>query len=58
MKITILDFSTTEVFIFPYDENIYDDVEDFFDSAYCTDRGIRKTNCQYMVSDNLTLQIF
>jgi hypothetical protein len=57
MKITILDFSTAEVFIFPYDENIYDNAEDFFESAYCTERGIRETNCQYMVSDHLILQI-
>lgn len=57
MKITILDFSTAEVFIFPYDENIYNNAEDFFDSEYCTEKGIRETNCQYMVSDHLTLQI-
>lgn len=57
MKITILDFSTAKVFIFPYDENIYDNAEDFFESAYCTEREIRETNCQYMVSDHLILQI-
>lgn len=57
MKIVILDFSTGEVFIFPYDENIYDNAEDFFDGPYCEERGIRETNCQYMVSDSLTLQI-
>jgi len=57
MKIIILDFSTGEVFIFPYDENIYDNAEGFFDSAYCTEKGIRETNCQYMVSDNLNIQI-
>jgi hypothetical protein len=58
MKITILDFSTGEVFIFPYDENVYEDAQDFFDSEYCTDRGINLSNCEYMVSDTLTLQIF
>lgn len=58
MKITILDFSTGEVFIFPYDENIYEDAQDFFDSEYCTERGITQSNCEYMVSDTLTLQIF
>jgi len=58
MKIIILEFSTTEVFVFPYDENIYDNAEDFFDSAYCTEKGIRETNCQYMVLDNLNIQIF
>jgi hypothetical protein len=57
MKITILNFSTGEVFIFPYDESVYEDAQDFFDSAYCVNRGIRETDCQYMVSDSLTLQI-
>ena len=57
MKITILDFSTGEVFIFPYDESIYEDAQDFFDSEYCTDRGIRETNCQYMVSETLALKV-
>jgi hypothetical protein len=57
MKITILDFSSGEVFIFPYDKNIYDNAEDFFNSSYCQERGIREKNCQYMVSDHLTLQI-
>ena len=53
MKITILDFSTAEVFIFPYDTNIYDDAEDFFDSPYAEEYGLRESNCQYMVSDSL-----
>jgi hypothetical protein len=57
-KIIILDFSTAEVFIFPYDENIYDNAEDFFESAYCEEKGIRETNCQYMVTDDLKLQIY
>ncbi len=58
MKIIILDFSTSEVFIFPYDENIYENSEDFFDSAYCEELGLRETNCQYMVVDQLKLQIY
>ena len=58
MKITILDFSTGEVFIFPFDENIYEDAQDFFDSAYAEEHGLREGECQYMVSDTLTLQIF
>ncbi len=57
MKITILDFSTGEVFIFPYDENIYEDAQDFFDSPYAEDYGLRETNCQYMVSETLALKI-
>jgi len=57
MKIIILDFSTTETHVFPYDENIYDNSEDFFDSAYCKELGIRERDCQYMVVEDLTLQI-
>lgn len=57
MKIIILDFSTAEVFVFPFDENMYDDSGDFFDSEYCVEKGIRKTNCEYMVLDDLKIQI-
>lgn len=57
MKITILDFSTGKVHVFPYNEKMYDNVEDFFDSEYCKDKGIKESNCQYMVSSNLTLHI-
>jgi hypothetical protein len=57
MKITILDFSTGEVFIFPYDVNIYDDAEDFFDSSFAEEYGLRESNCQYMVSETLLLKI-
>jgi hypothetical protein len=57
MKITILDFSTGEVFIFPYDEYSYDNAEDFFDSPYAEEYGLRESNCQYMVSENLSLKI-
>jgi len=58
MKIIILNFATAEVFIFPYDENIYNDSGDFFDSPYCEELGLRETDCQYMVVDNLKLQIY
>jgi hypothetical protein len=58
MKIIILNFATAEVFIFPYDENIYDNCEDFFDSPYCEELGLRESDCQYMVVDNLKLQIY
>lgn len=57
MKITILDFSTGEVFIFPYDENIYDDAQDFFEGAYAEEYGLREGDCQYMVSESLALKI-
>ena len=36
-KIIILDFSTAEVHVFPYDENVWDDGEDFIeDENYLT----------------------
>lgn len=57
MKITILDFSTGEVFIFPYDKNIYDYAQDFFESEYAEEYGLSEGNCQYMVSDSLILKI-
>jgi hypothetical protein len=56
-KIIILDFSTTKVHVFLYDENVWDNTEDFFDSDYCIEKGIKETNCQYMVVDDLNIQI-
>lgn len=58
MKITILDFSTGEVFIFPYFEEVYEDAQDFFEGAYAEEYGLTEGNCQYMVSDTLNLKIF
>lgn len=57
MKIIILNFKTKEVFIFPYDENIYEDGESFFESEYCRELDIRLKDCNYMVVDELNIKI-
>lgn len=57
MKITILDFSNNIVYIFPYDKNIYDNAEDFFDGYYAKMYGLVESNCHYMVSSELQLKI-
>lgn len=57
MKITILNFFNGIVYIFPYDENIYDNVEDFFESEYAEIYKLVESNCQYMVSSELQLKI-
>jgi hypothetical protein len=57
MKIIILNFNTSEVSVFPYDEGRYDNAEDFFKSEYCKELGIREKDCQYMVVDELKINI-
>jgi hypothetical protein len=57
MKIIILDFSTAETFVFDYDENIYKDTSDFFESEGIKELQIRETDCQYMVVEELNIQI-
>jgi len=57
MKIIILDFSTAETYVFDYDENIYDDTSDFFESEGVKELQIRETDCQYMVVEELNLRI-
>lgn len=56
-KIIILCFSTAEVFVFPFDENIYEDAQDFFSSEECEELGIKETDCQYMVTNDLRIII-
>ena len=57
MKIIILDFSTAETFVFDYDENIYDDASDFFESEGIKELQIRESDCHYMVAESLNLRI-
>jgi hypothetical protein len=56
-KIIILDFSTGEVHVFPYDEDLYEDASDFLENDICKELGIRESDCQYMVVDQLNIQI-
>ena len=47
MKIIILDFSTAEVHVFSYDENVWNDGEDFlYDITENGDQSFTETNCQ------------
>jgi len=51
-KIIILDFSTAEVHIFQYDENIWENGEHFL-----AENGLNETNCQWMIVNKLKLNI-
>ena len=54
-KIIILDFNTTEVHVYPYDEPTWQDCIEFIDSA---EVGLNSSNCQWMVIvDELNIQI-
>lgn len=57
-KIIILDFSTAEVHIFPYDDNVYSDGEEFIQRMNDIDELICKVqDCQWMITDDLNIQI-
>lgn len=56
-KIIILDFRTTEVFVFDFDPNIYENASDFFEDDYAKELGLDESNSQYMVVDELNIQI-
>ena len=53
-KIIILDYSTGEVIIKDYDENIWDCAEDMTDEA---GNLILHSDCYYMIVDKLNLKI-
>lgn len=53
-KIIILDFSTAEVHVYPYDESIWEDCIEFIESE---EIGLNSNNCQWMVVDELNIQI-
>ena len=48
-KIVILCYLSSKVFVFNYDENIYDNAEDFFESELAKEYELQESNCQYMV---------
>ena len=52
MKIIILNFETAEVHIYPYDETLWEDCVEFIES-----KKINSSNCQWMTTDNLNIQI-
>lgn len=53
-KIIILDFESGEVLVYPYDENIWEDAEDFMSSE---EVDINHNNCQWMIVDELQIKI-
>lgn len=57
-KIIILDFSTGEVHIFPYDENVWENGEDFIeDENENGNIALSLINCQWMIVNELKIEI-
>jgi len=58
-KIIILNFENGEVHIFDYDNKKYEDPSDFFIDINETykDIHLRENNCQYMIVEDLTIEI-
>ncbi len=57
-KIIILDFESGEVHVFNYDSNIFEDFSDFvivINEEH--DLNLREKNCQWMIVDDLNIQI-
>jgi hypothetical protein len=53
-KIIILDFRTVEVHIFSYNEHLWEDCIDFIESE---EINLNSNDCQWMVVDNLKIEI-
>ena len=53
-KLIVLNFTSSEVHIYPYDENIWECPEDFADENGIT---VLDSNCQYMVVEEVKLLI-
>ena len=56
-KIIILDFETEKVHVFPFDEHVYDDDGEDFIAQDPYEIGISEVNCQWMIVDDLIIQI-
>ena len=57
-KITILDFSSAEVHVFPYNKDDWESEEDFL-MAHNNNEGfpLSSTNCQWMISKEVDIVI-
>ncbi len=53
-KIIILDFRTSDVFVYDYDINIWENGEDFIESE---EVNLNSNDCQWMIVDELKIQI-
>ena len=56
-KIIILDFSTSEVHVFDFDQQKYEDGETFMASEEMEDYDFKESQCQWMIVDELKLEI-
>ena len=56
-KIIILDFESGEVHVFPYDRFAYEDGEDFFEAINEYGYNFGDSNCQWMIVDELNIEI-
>ena len=58
-KIVVFDYSTGIVHVLDYDENIFEEVEDFFDHAN-TELGLPLTTSQthWMIVDELNIKVW
>ena len=57
-KIIIMDYCTSEVHIFTYDENAYEDYQDFYEHINEEEGfNFRDSQCYCMVVDELKLEI-
>lgn len=58
MQITVLDFSSGNVYVIPFDNNIYsnDNIQDFFDAVNEQhDLNLKESNCQWMIYKKTTI---
>lgn len=57
-KIIILDFETGEVYVYPYDENITEGYEEYYELLNEKfDTNFSDSNCQCMIVDDLIINI-
>lgn len=57
-KIIIFDHSVSEVHIFEYNEEVWDDVVDFYDSVNdMFGTTFKDSQCSYMICDTINLTI-
>lgn len=57
MKIIILDFSTSEVAVYNYDEGRFDNAEDWFEDNDSNFNNHKESECQYMIVEELNIKI-
>lgn len=56
-KIIILEFNKGEVHVFPYDESLYGDYEEFYVAMIEEGYDFKDSYCDCMIVDDLNIQI-